>query len=86
MIGEDIEFEDLKPLAILGTGSFGKVKLVKHTKTNRLFALKCMKRYYIVDNGWECMVENERAAMVELSTQASVCPLVCCIIMKGRDG
>ena len=72
MLGEDIAFEDLTPLAILGTGSFGKVKLVKHTKTDRVFALKCMKRYYIVDNGWEGMVENERAAMVELSTQASV--------------
>ena len=72
MLGEDITFDDLKPLAVLGTGSFGKVKLVQHTKTDRVFALKCMKRFYIVDNGWEGMVENERAAMVELSAQASV--------------
>ena len=75
--GSEIKFEDLEQTALLGHGSFGAVKLVRLKSPvrdmrgvpTRHFALKCMQRYYIVDNGWEDMVENERAAMVELSNE-----------------
>ena len=35
--------------------------------TQRHYALKLMSRTYIVDNGWEEMVEHERRAMMELA-------------------
>ena len=34
--------EDLQIIKDLGQGSFGKVKLVKHKKTNQYFAMKCL--------------------------------------------
>ena len=62
-----IQFEDLEPRAQLGAGSFGSVHLVLHKTTQRHYALKLMSRVYIVDNGWEEMVEHERHAMLELA-------------------
>ena len=38
----DIAFEDLKVLAVLGTGTFGRVKLVQYEKDT--FALKIMQK------------------------------------------
>jgi serine/threonine protein kinase len=35
--------------------------------TREAFALKCLSRYYITSNGWQTLVENERAAMLELT-------------------
>lgn len=37
-----IKMNELKQLTILGVGTFGRVKLVIHTKTNTTYALKCM--------------------------------------------
>ena len=67
MLDATIRFEDLEPRALLGAGSFGSVKLVLHKPTQRHYALKCMRRVYVVDNGWEDMVENEKSAMCELA-------------------
>ena len=46
MIGpkKKFQFEDFQYIKDLGHGSFGKVKLVKHKKSNKLFALKCISK------------------------------------------
>ena len=36
------------------------------------FAMKMMARSYIVDNGWEQMVEQERLAMIEIATSSPI--------------
>ena len=44
-----IHMEDLKQLAILGVGTFGRVKLVLHAKDNdRPYALKCMRKGQVI--------------------------------------
>jgi len=44
-----ILMEDLKQLAILGVGTFGRVKLVLHEKDgNRPYALKCMRKGQVI--------------------------------------
>ena len=67
VLDDAILYADLEPRALLGAGSFGEVKLVLHKPSQRHYALKCMRRFFIVDNGFESMVENEKSAMCELA-------------------
>ena len=39
-----ISFSDFDSLKLLGTGSFGKVLLVRHRKTNSIYAMKILKK------------------------------------------
>ena len=44
-----ILISDLRQLAILGVGTFGRVKLVLHTKDNdKPYALKCMRKGQVI--------------------------------------
>ena len=43
-----IPFEELEQHQTLGTGTFGRVRIVLHRKTNRTFALKMLKKAQIV--------------------------------------
>ena len=43
-----IVWEDLKPYVTLGTGTFGRVKLVEHVPTGRAMALKAMQKAQVV--------------------------------------
>ncbi len=59
----------ITPCALLGRGNFGRVHLCRNESNHtELFALKVLARHFIVSNGWEILVENERNAMLELST------------------
>mmetsp|Transcript_1326 Transcript_1326/g.1689 ORF Transcript_1326/g.1689 Transcript_1326/m.1689 type:complete len:583 (+) Transcript_1326:87-1835(+) len=40
----DIEMSDLDVVRVLGTGTFGIVKLVTHKKSDRVMALKCLQK------------------------------------------
>ena len=42
------KLEDLNPICTIGTGTFGKVKLVQHTPSGKVFALKVMRKDDIV--------------------------------------
>ena len=44
----DIKFEDLSTIAVLGSGTFGRVKLVVHKTSQETFALKTMHKSEIV--------------------------------------
>jgi len=46
----DIELEDLEILQALGSGAFGRVKLVRHPPTDKTYALKCLVKSHIVAN------------------------------------
>ena len=60
-----IEFEDLRQLATLGTGTFGRVKLVQHRKTGRVMALKAMLKAHIIKSHQQRNVMNEKNIMAE---------------------
>jgi hypothetical protein len=67
VVSPHILFNDIESRAVLGHGSFGSVNLVQQKSSGDYFALKCMRRVFIVENGWEEMIENERKAMLELA-------------------
>jgi cGMP-dependent protein kinase 1 len=62
----NIEFKDLKTLATVGIGGFGRVLLVKYTKDNalKIFALKQMKKVHILETMQQEHVFNERRIML----------------------
>jgi len=87
LICDGVTLDDVAPLDRLGKGSFGRVHLVKDAGTMKgkivkqgakipeFMALKVLQRNFIVQNGWEDMVENERHAMAELVTGTD-CPFI----------
>lgn len=54
------EIKDLEVIKLLGQGSFGKVKLVKHKKTRQFFALKCLSKQNIHGRKHIQHILNER--------------------------
>lgn len=57
---ETIPFEELTLLATIGTGTFGRVKLVQHKKSGRVCALKAMTKAQIVSSHQERNIMNEK--------------------------
>lgn len=73
-IGEKIKYEigDLDIISTLGMGAFGRVKLVKikgdnDPATRKTYALKCLGKRLIVENGLQDHVLNEKKIMDELN-------------------
>ena len=60
----NIEWEDLKQHRTLGTGTFGRVKLMEHRTTGRAMALKCMQKHAIVQAHQEVNIVSERDVML----------------------
>ena len=56
---------DLKFLAILGSGTFGRVSLVQEHYSKKIFALKTMLKTEIVAHKQQSNVLNEKNIMVE---------------------
>jgi serine/threonine protein kinase len=55
-----LPFRELEQRATLGTGTFGRVRLVHHRKTNRVFALKMLKKAQIVALKQQTNIMNEK--------------------------
>lgn len=62
---EKMEFSDLKPIAVLGAGTFGRVSLVQHTGTKNVYALKAMQKFSVVKHNQQTNVINEKKVMIE---------------------
>lgn len=60
-------FNDFTQLKILGTGSFGKVFLVKHKKTNQLFAMKTIDKLRNTKNNDNPYFRKEIEIMYKIS-------------------
>eukprot|EP00511_Aplanochytrium_stocchinoi_P009845 CAMPEP_0204871072 /NCGR_PEP_ID=MMETSP1348-20121228/34402_1 /ASSEMBLY_ACC=CAM_ASM_000700 /TAXON_ID=215587 /ORGANISM="Aplanochytrium stocchinoi, Strain GSBS06" /LENGTH=815 /DNA_ID=CAMNT_0052025209 /DNA_START=215 /DNA_END=2662 /DNA_ORIENTATION=+ len=61
----ELEFSDLDQHHTLGTGTFGRVKLVEHKKTKQLFALKIITKAKVIQYEQKRNVFNEKMAMIE---------------------
>ena len=45
--------EDFSILSVIGKGTYAKVYLVRHLKDNKLYALKVLKKKYIIEKNQE---------------------------------
>lgn len=72
----DFKFEDLRIMRTIGTGTFGRVKLVQHQLSGRVCALKCMKKTEIVASHQEKNIMNEKNLLFECSS----CPFVLALL------
>lgn len=61
------KFEELKFFGVIGTGTFGRVKLVQQAGTDRVMALKCMAKHQIVSSHQEKNILNEKNILDECS-------------------
>lgn len=59
-----IEFRDLTIMRTLGTGTFGRVKMVQHNPTRRVMALKCMQKAQVVASHQQLNVCSEKNVML----------------------
>ncbi len=62
---KQVGFDDLVHIRTLGTGTFGRVKLVEVPKLNKAFALKILQKKQIVDYAQEINVMNEKRILSE---------------------
>ncbi|RHY87303.1 hypothetical protein DYB37_004957 [Aphanomyces astaci] len=57
---EEVQFNDLQVLRTLGTGTFGRVKLVKHKVSGRAYAMKVMQKSQVVAYKQQVNILNEK--------------------------
>jgi len=62
-----LSYQDFEPLKLIGTGSFGKVLLVKYNSNNNLYAMKVLNKSQIKLKKQEENTKNERDLMVKLN-------------------
>ena len=60
-----ILFADLKTLAVLGCGTFGRVTLVQDSKSQNVYALKAMLKKEIVAHKQQSNVLQEKSTMIQ---------------------
>jgi hypothetical protein len=51
----EVALGDLRKVKTLGTGTFGRVKLVQHKETKEVFALKCMMKAQVRPLPLDCL-------------------------------
>ena len=73
-------YNDFQPLKLLGTGSFGRVLLVKKKNNDKLYAMKILKKSYLKVKHQEEHTKTERDLMVKIN-----CPFVMNIKYAFQD-
>ena len=72
--------QDLQRLRTLGTGTFGRVSLVVHTPTNKVYALKAMQKSQIAETHQERNVQAEKDLLLECAH-----PFVLALVATYQD-
>lgn len=62
---QQILLEDLDHVRTLGTGTFGRVKLVEHTPSSQIFALKILQKSFVIKYKQQKNVMNEKHVMMK---------------------
>lgn len=61
----NLKFSDLKQLAVLGSGTFGRVTLVQDKATKGVYALKQLLKSEVVEHKQQVNVMNEKNVMIQ---------------------
>jgi serine/threonine protein kinase len=61
----EISLDSLERLKTLGTGTFGRVRLVRHKETGECFALKCMMKAQIAKSHQQRNILNEKNLLLQ---------------------
>eukprot|EP01038_Epipyxis_sp_PR26KG_P007986 gene7986-10829_t len=69
-------FEDLKIMRTVGTGTFGRVKMVQHVPSGQVCALKCMNKSEVVASHQEKNIMAEKNLLFECSASEFVLKLL----------
>ena len=75
-----LSYSDFEPLKLLGTGSFGRVVLVRYTNNNALYAMKILNKIQIKLKKQEEHTKTERNLMVKVK-----CPFIVNIKFAFQD-
>ena len=59
-----MNLKDLVAVRTVGTGTFGRVKLVRHEESGNTYALKCMQKKRVVDSHQQINVLTEKEVMI----------------------
>ena len=79
-VDKKLSYDDFEPLKLLGTGSFGRVLLVKKKNNNKLYAMKILLKSYLKKKHQEEHTKTERDLMVAIN-----CPFVMNIKYAFQD-
>ncbi|CAM9656305.1 unnamed protein product [Pylaiella littoralis] len=74
--GPAVSLSDLVKVKTLGTGTFGRVKLVQHKKTKQVFAMKCMQKAHIAKSHQSRNIMNEKNILMACD-HAFILDLLC---------
>lgn len=70
------KYEDLKIMRTVGTGTFGRVKMVQHAPTGQVCALKCMNKSEVVASHQERNIMAEKNLLFECSASPFILRLL----------
>jgi serine/threonine protein kinase/CRP-like cAMP-binding protein len=70
------EYSDLQIMRTVGTGTFGRVKMVQHVLSKNVCALKCMNKSEIISSHQERNIMAEKNLLFECSTSPFVLRLL----------
>lgn len=71
-----VEFQDLQELCTIGTGTFGRVKLVKHKLSTHVYAMKAMRKDDIVSFRQHKNVISEKNLLLECQQCSFIIKLI----------
>lgn len=74
--GPTVLLSDLVKVKTLGTGTFGRVKLVQHKQTKQVFAMKCMQKAHIAKSHQSRNIMNEKNILMACD-HAFILDLLC---------
>eukprot|EP00606_Chrysophyceae_sp_TOSAG23-5_P001104 GSChrysophyteH2.ASY1.ANO1.1091.1 assembled CDS len=74
----DYAFDDLQVMRTIGTGTFGRVKMVKHPASGQVCALKCMNKADVLESHQEKNIMTEKNLLYECSASIFVLKLLQC--------
>lgn len=72
----NFKYDDLKIMRTIGTGTFGRVKLVQHISSGEVCALKCMNKSEVVASHQERNIMAEKNLLFECSSSPFILKLL----------